>query len=106
MTSMNMPRDDAAIHIDTKTVRKRTVAPAQPYPATPPVQAEQDAAEAPPQTPRRPPQRRQNERRKQNLPVLLDTRSGHDRRNILHNSEAGTEDPTTHSSPAGINVYS
>jgi hypothetical protein len=106
MTSVNIPRDDAATHIDTKAARKRTVAPAQPYPATPPVQTEQSAIETPSRAPRQLRQRRQGERRKQSLPVLLDTRSRHDRRNILRNSETGAESETDNPGSAGIDVYS
>ncbi len=79
MTSVNMPRDDAAINTNTKTVAKRDVKPTEPYPATLPVKKHEEGhVAAPPVQARQ--QRRQGDRRQKDEPVLLDTRTGHDRR--------------------------
>ncbi len=96
MTSVNMPRDDAAININTKTVAKRDVKPTEPYPTTPPVKKHAERHEAVPAIQSRQ-RRRQGERRQKDEPVLLDTRSGHDRR---------TRDEQDDDAPAGhIDVY-
>ncbi|HEB92641.1 MAG TPA: hypothetical protein ENI94_04080 [Gammaproteobacteria bacterium] len=79
MTSVNMPRDDAAININTKAVAKRDVKPTEPYPATPPVKKHAEGHVAVPPVQSRQ-QRRQGDRRQKDEPVLLDTRSGRDRR--------------------------
>jgi hypothetical protein len=102
MTSVNMPRDDAALHT-TKTASNRTVKETQPYPATPAVQAHEEATRAPRKNPQKSPQRRKFERRKDNLPVLLDTRSGHDRRNAIDSHSAESEDEN--STNTGIDIY-
>jgi hypothetical protein len=104
MTSVNMPRDDAAIRIDPKAPRTRNVNPLEPYPAAHPVQPHEEATTAPEHPKRKPQQRRQGDRRKKDDPVLLDTRSGGDRRkgapqeNASENGQADT--PAKH-----IDVY-
>jgi len=103
MTSVNMPRDDAAIHT-TKTATNRTVKETQPYPTTPAVQAHEDVARAPQKNPQKPKQRRKRERRKANAPVLLDTRSGHDRRNAADPQNVDTNDDKP--KRTGIDIYS
>lgn len=103
MTSVNMPRDDAALKT-TKTATNRTVKEIQPYPATPAVQAHEDATQAPQKNPQKPQQRRKYERRKENRSVLLDTRSGHDRRNVVDPQNADSEEADNTKS-TGINIY-
>jgi hypothetical protein len=102
MTSVNMPRDDAAIH-STKTATNRTVKETQPYPEAHAVQAHEDAAQAPRKHPQKAQQRRTHERRQEDEQVLLDTRSGHDRRNAADPQNADDEDDDKKSS--GINIY-
>lgn len=81
MTSVNLPRDDAGLRIDPKTVAKRDVKQAEAYPEVQPVK-EHDENQAPvaPVQRREPRKRRQGDRRQKDVPVLLDTRSGGDRR--------------------------
>ena len=100
MTSINMPRDDAALH-STKSSPNRTVNETQPYPTTQPVQKEKDVTSAPPKKPQANQQRRKRDRRKKDIPVLLDTRSGHDRRNAAQDDEQGKADDKT----SGIDIY-
>lgn len=102
MTSVNMPRDDAAIHT-SKTATNRTVKETQPYPTTQAVQAHEDVARAPQKKSQKAKQRRKRERRKEHAPVLLDTRSGHDRRNVIDPQNADTKDDDQ--KPTGINIY-
>lgn len=102
MTSVNMPRDDAAIHA-TKKATNRTVKETQPYPTTQAVQAHEDVAHAPQKNPQKNPQRRKHERRQEDVPVLLDTRSGHDRRNVAESQNADTDDDKPKST--GIDIY-
>ncbi len=98
MTSVvNMPRDDAAINIDTKAVAKRNVKPAEPYPATPPVKEHEGGHVAVP--PVKPRQRRQGDRRQRDEPVLLDTRNGRDRR------KSGEQDGDDDTQTGHIDVY-
>ena len=101
---VNLERDDAAKLIPARPPTERTVNPVQPYPGTQPVQPRGEAA-ATPKKPRRQLQRRKGERRKQNIPVLLDTRSGRDRRNAV--SAAGVELEGDSETPphTGIDVY-
>jgi len=105
LTVTSYPNDDAAILKDPKAVTPRTVKQAQPYPGVQPVQP-RDARERPPEhPPRRQTQRRREERRKANLPVLLDTRSGRDRRNAA--ADAGVQVEGAGAPTAtGIDVYS
>ena len=102
MTSVNMPRDDAAINA-TKTATNRTVKETQPYPTTQAVQAHEDAIRAPRKNPQKSQQRRKRERRKEITPVLLDTRSGHDRRNAADPQNVDTDDDKPKST--GIDIY-
>ncbi len=98
MTSVvNMPRDDAAINIDTKAVAKRNVKPTEPYPATPPVKEHEGGHVAVP--PVQPRQRRQRDRRQKDEPVLLDTRTGRDRR------KASKQDSDDNTQTGHIDVY-
>jgi hypothetical protein len=102
MTSVNMPRDDAALHT-TKATPNRSVKETQAYPTTQAVQAHEDVTHAPRKNPQQAQQRRKQERRKENRPVLLDTRSGHDRRNAGAQQKAESETDNTQST--GINIY-
>ncbi len=104
MTSVHIPRDDAASKISTTT--DRTVQAATPYPSVQPVKAHEDATKAPERTTHKNLQRRKKERRKDNAPVLLDTRSGHDRRNADHLIEEDQDTGTEKSARTGINVFS
>ena len=106
MTSINIPRDDAATRIDTKAVAERTVEQVNPYPTVQPVKAHEEVTEAPPQTPRKQTQRRKGERRKAQRPVLLDTRSGHDRRNAAQNANIELEGEQPAENKTGIDIYS
>ena len=106
MTSINIPRDDAATRIDTKAVAERTVEQTNPYPTVQPVKAHEEATETPPKTPRKQVQRRKGERRKTQQPVLLDTRSGRDRRNVAQNANVELEGEEAAENRTGIDVYS
>ena len=86
MTSVNMPRDDAAIRIDTKAVANRNVKQAEPYPEVHPVKEHDEGhTPAPPVRPKK--QRRDGDRRQKDEPILLDTRDGHGRRKVDHPAE-------------------
>lgn len=104
MTSVNMPRDDAALRIDPKAPQARNVNPAEPYPAVQPVSPKEEGVQAPPPQARQPQQRRHGERRQKDETVLLDTRSGRDRRkSAQRNDNAEAEEkamPAKH-----IDVY-
>ncbi len=97
MTSVDLPRDDAALKINAKAVAKRNVKPAEGYPVTPAVkEEEQRHTPVPPVQARQ--RRREGERRQRDEPVLLDTRSGRDRRKQGEEGDGDT--------PAGhIDVY-
>ena len=58
----------------------------------------------PPARDRRSGDRRQNERRQKQVPVILDTRCKHDRR-ALENRRESTDDTAAASVPARINLY-
>ena len=104
MTSVNMPRDDAAIHT-SKTTNNRTVKEAQPYPETRAVQEHENVINAPRKKPAARLHRRKGERRKKNTAVLLDTRDGHDRRNIGNQAAAETAEDGNEQNSTGINIY-
>lgn len=106
MTSINIPRDDAASRIDTKAVSERTVQQTNPYPTVQPVKAHEETTKAPLQPPRKQTQRRKNERRKSQQAVLLDTRSGRDRRNAAQNTNIELEGDKPADNSTGIDVYS
>lgn len=106
MTSVNMPRDDAANRIDTKAVADRTVKEVEAYPSTQPVKPHEDVTQAPRQTPRKQAQRRKQERRKKKRQVLLDTRGDSDRRNAAQASSIEVEGENKKSGKTGIDVYS
>ncbi len=102
MTSVTMVTNDSAALHTTKT-NNRNVKETQAYPATPAVKAHEKAAPAPQQNVKRNQrQRRKQERRQQQKSVLLDTRSGHDRRNMGNTQTVTSENeqPVTH-----IDVY-
>ena len=105
MTSINMPRDDAALLIDTKAVADRNVKEVNAYPGVQPVTPHEDVTQAPRRQPHKQKQRRTQERRKAKQKVLLDTRSGHDRRNAVHSASVEIEGDTG-TNPTGIDVYS
>ena len=98
MTSVNMPRDDAAINIDTKAVAKRNVKPVEGYPVTPPVREQEHGHGAVPPVQARQ-RRREGERRQRDEPVLLDTRGGRDRR------KQGEQDGDDDAQAGHIDVY-
>jgi hypothetical protein len=106
MTSVNMPRDDAATVVNTKALSEHNVKAVDAAPTVQPVKAHEDVMAAPQRrTPaRKAEQRRKQERRKEKRAVLLDTRSGRDRRNALHGDrpEIEGEAPTGNT---GIDVY-
>lgn len=106
MTSVNMPRDDAANRIDSKAVADRSVKAIDGYPRTQAVKPHEDVTLAPQQqTPRKRSQRRKQERRKKRQPVLLDTRSGRDRRNAAQAGNVSVEGDTAKGEKTGIDVY-
>lgn len=107
MTSINIPRDDAANRIDTRLVSDRTVKEVNGYPVVPAVTAHDDVMQAPAQRmPRRQAQRRRHERRLQHAQVLLDTRSGRDRRNAAREPDIEVEGEAQPQTRTGIDVYS
>ena len=107
MTSVNMPRDDAANLINSKALPDNSVKEVSPYSTVQPVKPHEDVMQAPQrrQLPRKISQRRKGERRKQKQQVLLDTRSGRDRRNVV-SSEALEIEGDGQTGIAGIDVYS
>ena len=104
MTSVNMPRDDAATTIKSKQT-ERTVQPAEPYPKVQPVTAHEDVTKAPQRRARKLSERRAKERRKQAVPVILDTRSGHDRRNAAAAEDVEIEGEGTAPGKTGVDLY-
>ncbi|NOX76342.1 MAG: hypothetical protein GXP17_06960 [Gammaproteobacteria bacterium] len=107
LTAITLPNDDAAVLKDTKAITPRTVSQVQPFPT---VQPRDGSAEAPKPPVRKLSQRRKAERRKTKDAVLLDTRSGHDRRNIIGGEEVRVEGATKmgaeRRAATGVNVYS
>ncbi len=105
MTSVTMVTNDSAALHTTKT-NNRNVKETQAYPATPAVKTHEKAVPAPQQNVKRNQrQRRKQERRQQQKPVLLDTRSGHDRRNMV-NAQTEITDTTENEQPVThIDVY-
>jgi len=105
MTSVTMVTNDSAALHTTKT-DNRTVRETQAYPASQPVKAHENAAPVPRQNVKRNQrQRRKQERRQQQKPVLLDTRSGHDRRNIRKPQTTASETNGDGQPVVGIDVY-
>lgn len=104
MTSVNMPRDDAATKISSKSTA-RTVNEVEPYPTAQPVEAHEDVTQAPPRKPRKQDERRGKDRRQKNEPVLLDTRSNHDRRNAAAKGDIEIEDENSAASKTGVDYY-
>lgn len=103
MTSFNIHNDDAGLLI--RPTVGRTVKEVQAYPDVHAIQEDETATEAPKQN-KHDEQRRKRGRRQKNTEVLLDTRSGHDRRNAASKESSETENETTDTTPAsGINVY-
>jgi hypothetical protein len=105
MTSVTMVTNDSAALHTTKKTDARNVKEIQGYPASQNVKEQGDATSAPRQKRQaNPRQKRKQERRQQKQSVLLDTRSGHDRRNaaVSQTDDAGdANDKKT----TGINVY-
>lgn len=89
-------RDDAAIHLDPKTVAKRNVKAVEAYPEVQPVkeQGDEHAATAPVR--RREEKRRQGDRRQRDEPILLDTRASRGRRRADHPGEEDEALKTIH----------
>jgi hypothetical protein len=102
MTSINIPRDDAATLVKS-TATEREIQPASPYPKVQPVTAEEEASQAPPRQARRQIERRRRNRRQQESSVPLDTRSGHDRRNAARQDSSDSED--NDDAATGIDIY-
>ncbi|HHI94562.1 MAG TPA: hypothetical protein ENK04_13800 [Gammaproteobacteria bacterium] len=105
MTSVTMvTSDDAALH--TRKTNSRNVKETQAYPTSQPVKAHENAPHTPQQKIKRNQrQRRKQERRQQQKSVLLDTRSGHDRRNIKNTETVTTENNSNEQPAAGIDIY-
>lgn len=104
MTSINIPRDDAATQIKS-TPAEREVQPTAPYPKVQPVTAHEDVTQAPPRQARKQAEQRARDRRKQNVPVILDTRSGHDRRNAAAQKDIEIEEENASSGKTGVDIY-
>jgi hypothetical protein len=104
MTSVNMPRDDAATKITSKSTT-RTVNPLEPAANVQPVEVHEDVTQAPPPKPRKQDERRGKDRRQKNDPVLLDTRSNHDRRNAAAKGDVEIEDENTAANKTGVDYY-
>jgi len=105
MASVTMiGNDDTALHT-TKT-NNRSIKETQPYPASQPVKAHEKTPHAPQQKIKRNQrQRRKQERRRQKQSVLLDTRSGHDRRNISAAQTITTENGSNKQPATGIDIH-
>lgn len=104
MTEVKMPRDDATILVNAKAIADRTVHPVDPTPKTQPVMPHEETPAASQAAPSRPKKRRQGERRRKDMPILLDTRSGDDRRGGTPEDDAEEEDGQGRKGP-GIDVY-
>lgn len=104
MTSVNMPRDDAATKI-TKKSTDRTVNPVEPYAKAEPVTAHKDVTQAPAKKPRKQDERRGKDRRHKDEPVLLDTRSSHDRRNLAAQGDVEIEDENPSAKTTGVDYF-
>jgi len=97
VTSLNIRPDDTGLQSIKRTDRAASASPAPPSPSAPASAVHSEARQslpAPPSGHRR--ERRKGERRKRNLPVLLDTRSQGDRRRDGADAETGS---------AGIDIY-
>lgn len=105
MTSINIPRDDAATKIDTKAVADRTVKQVAPYSSTQAVKGHEDATQTPPRQARKQTEQRKKDRRQLGVPVILDTRSGHDRRNVAAQKDVEVEDENTLPGKTGVDIY-
>jgi len=113
MTSVTMvTNDSAALH--TTKVDGRNVKEVQGYPASQTVKEQVDATSAPRQKANQSPQqRRKQARRQQKESVMLDTRSGHDRRNVVDSQAVNSQvsdsqnDDTeeTDKKTTGVDVY-
>ena len=104
MTSVNMPRDDAATKIASKST-DRTVNPVEPYPKTDPVTVHKDVLQAPKRKVHKQDERRGRDRRQKEAPVLLDTRSSHDRRNLAAQGEIEIENEDTSTQKTGVDYF-
>lgn len=104
MTSFNIPTDDAAIITKSKPT-ERPVQPAAPYPKVQPVTPHNDVMQAPPRQARKQDERRRKDRRRKENPVLLDTRTGHDRRNAAAESEVEIQGESSEPQKTGIDLY-
>lgn len=104
MTSVNMPRDDAATKIANKSTN-RTVNPIEPYSKANPITAHEDVLQAPVRKTRKQDERRGKDRRQKEVPILLDTRSSHDRRNLAAQGEIDIEDEDTSVKKTGVDYF-
>jgi hypothetical protein len=98
MSSFNVNNDDAAFRL--RPSNSRAVKEVQAYPIATPAQKDERNAKNTQKT-QREERRRERERRHQSRQVLLNTRSGHDRRNVTNGS---TED-SGKKTKTGISVY-
>lgn len=106
MTEIKMPRDDAAIRINAKASPDRAVHPVEASPDVHPVRPHEEPTQVTPPSATRPKRRRQGERRKKNMRVLLDTRCGADRRGgDLTDDQAAEEEDQNRDAGPGIDVY-
>jgi len=103
MTSfnLNITNDDAGLH--TRPIAGRTVKEMQAYSGAHATQEEEKPTEAPIQT-HYDDKRRKRDRRHQHTAVLLDTRSGHDRRNISADEAFKAKNETGDTTPS-VDVY-
>jgi len=104
MTSVNMPRDDAATKITSKST-ERTVNPVEPYSKTQPVTSDEGVTQAPQREARNQDERRGRNRRQKDAPVILDTRDNHDRRNAAAQGKIDSEDENTSGNKNGVDDY-
>ncbi len=99
MSSMNIPPDDAALRARPSGDETRSVKPVAAYPVISPIQSHEEGHTAVRPLHPRPPRRRQGERRRRDEPVLLDTRTGGERR------AGGARDDAQGDAPPHIDEY-
>lgn len=104
MSEVKMPRDDATILVNPKAATHRTVHAVDPAHDALPVQPHEEAPPVARAAPRRPRKRRQGERRRKEMPILLDTRCGDDRRGAAETDDADGEEDQGRKGP-GIDVF-
>lgn len=95
MTTLNIRPDDTGLQSIKRTAGAATASPAPLSPSAPSTAIHSEARQPLPAIEQRR-ERRKGERRKRNLPVLLDTRSQRDRRRNGVDADTG---------PTGIDIY-